>query len=208
MPTKLDLKKEYKNLYAPSAKEITLVNVPKFNYLSYDGHGDPNTAKEYQEAIQALYAVAYKIKFSSKLFLHKDFTVMPLEGFWWTPDMKKFSIKDKSNWLWKALIMQPDFITIGIFEKAVAEVKAKKALVGLEKLKLETIEEGNAAQILYYGSYSGEGETIQKIHDFIHASGGQFDGLLEKHHEIYLGDPRKTAPEKLKTIIRQAFRRK
>ena len=204
MPTKSDFKKELKELYAPSAKEISAVKIPKLNFLSIDGKGDPNTSKEYQEAVEALFSVAFKIKFTAKKELGKDYAVMPLEGLWWAKDMSRFSLDDKSSWLWKALIMQPSFITQKIYQKAVDEVKAKKNLPGLEKIKLETLEEGLSAQILYIGAYSEEKPTIEKIHQFIKDQGGS---LTHKHHEIYLSDPRKTAPEKLKTVIRQPFKK-
>ena len=204
MPNKIDFKKELKELYAPSAKAISVVKVPKLNFLSIDGKGDPNTSKEYQEAIEALYSVAYKIKFTAKKELGKDYAVMPLEGLWWTKDINKFSLDDKSGWLWKAMIMQPNFITQKIYQKAVEEVKAKKNLPGLDKIKFETLEERLSAQILYIGPYANEKPTINRIHDFIADQGGS---LTQKHHEIYLSDPRKTAPEKLKTIIRQPFKK-
>lgn len=205
MPSKIDFKKELKEFYAPSAKDVSVVNVPKLNYLSIDGKGDPNTSKEFQEAIEALYSVAYKIKFSVKKRLGKDYTVMPLEGLWWAEDMSNFSTGDKSSWLWKTLIMQPDFITPAIFQTAVDEVKIKKNLPGLNKIRLEALEEGPSAQILYIGPFANEGPTIARIHDLIKGQGGS---LTQKHHEIYLSDMRRTAPEKLKTIIRQPFRKK
>lgn len=204
MPNKIDFKKELKALYAPSAKEISVVKVPKLNFLSIDGKGDPNTSQEYKEAMEALFPVAFKIKFTAKKEIGKDYTVMPLEGLWWTKNMSKFSLDDKSSWLWKALIMQPDFITQKIYQKAVDEVKAKKKLPGLGKIKLETLDERLSAQILYIGPFSGEKPTIQRIHDFIQKQGGS---LIQKHHEIYLSDPRKTPPAKLKTIIRQPFKK-
>ena len=204
MPTKIDFKKEWKELYAPSAKEISVVKVPKMNFLSIEGKGDPNTSQEYKEAIEALFPVAFKIKFTAKKELGQDYAVMPLEGLWWAADMNKFSANDKSAWLWESLIMQPSFITQKIFQKAVDEVKAKKDLPGLAKIKFITLEEGFSAQILYVGSYSEEKTTIEKLHAFIKEKGGS---LTQKHHEIYLSDPRKTAPEKLKTIIRQPFKR-
>jgi len=202
MPTKIDFKKEFKELYAPSSKEFSIVKVPKMNFLSIDGKGDPNTSKEYKEAIEALFPVAFKLKFTAKKELKQDYAVMPLEGLWWAEDMSKFSAKDKNAWLWKSLIMQPSFITQKMFQKAVDEVKTKKDLPGLAKIKFETLEEGLSAQILYIGSYSEEKTTIEKLHAFIKEQGGS---LHMKHHEIYLSDPRKTAPEKLKTIIRQPF---
>jgi len=204
VPNKIDFKKELNELYAPSSKEISVVKVPKLNFLSIDGKGDPNTSEDYKEAIEALFSVAFKIKFTAKKELDKDYAVMPLEGLWWTENMSKFSINDKSSWLWKALIMQPDFITQKIYQKAANEVKAKKNLPGLGKIKLETLDEGLSAQILYIGPFSGEKQTIQRIHDFIQEQAGS---LTQKHHEIYLSDPRKTAPEKLKTIIRQPFKK-
>lgn len=204
MPSKIDFKKELKELYAPSAKEISVVKVPRLNFLSIDGKGNPNTSQEYQEAIEALYPVAFKIKFTSKKELGKDYAVMPLEGLWWAKDMSKFSLENKSDWLWKAIIMQPEFITQKIYQKAVEEVKAKKNLPGLDKIKFETLEEGLSAQILYIGSYADEKPTIDSIHDFIKSQGG---AMTQKHHEIYLSDPRKTAPDKLKTVIRQPFKK-
>jgi len=201
---KIDFKKELKELYAPSAKEISTVKIPKINFLSIDGKGDPNISKEYQEAIEALYPVAYKIKFTAKKELGKDYAVMPLEGLWWAKDMSKFSLEDKSTWLWKAMIMQPEFITQKIYQKAVEEVKAKKNLPGLNRIKFETLEEGLSAQILYIGPYADEKPTIDRIHNFIKEQGCS---ITQKHHEIYLSDPRKTAPDKLKTVIRQPFKK-
>lgn len=204
MPNKIDFKKILNELYAPSAKEISVVKVPKLNFLSIDGKGDPNTSRKYKEAIEALFSVAFKIKFTAKKELGKDYAVMPLEGLWWAEDMSRFPLDDKSSWLWKSLIMQPDFITQEIFQEAVVEIKTKKNLPGMEKIKLETLDEGLSAQILYIGPFSGEKPIIQRIHDFIQEQGGS---LTEKHHEIYLSDPRKTASEKLKTIIRQPFKK-
>lgn len=202
MSNKIDLKKELKELYAPSSEEIVIVNVPKLNFLSIDGQGDPNTSQEYQEAVEALYSLSYKIKFSAKKELNKDYVVMPLEGLWWTGSKGKFSLDDKNSWRWKALIMQPDFISQDMYQKAVKEVKIKKNSSGLSKIKFETLEEGLSAQVLYIGPYTDEKPTIDKIHHFIKAQGGS---LTQKHHEIYLSDPRKTVSVKLKTIIRQPF---
>ncbi len=208
MSPKIDFKKELKELYTPSAKEISVVRVPKLKFLSIEGKikqkEKPDTSPEFREAIEALFLVAFKIKFTAKKELATDYTVMPLEGLWWAKDMSKFSLDDKSAWLWKVLIMQPDFIAKEIFQKAVNELKAKKNLPGLGKIKLEILDEGLSAQILYIGPFSTEKSTIQKIHDFIQAQGGS---LTQKHHEIYLSDPRKTPPEKLKTIIRQPFKK-
>jgi len=204
MATKLDLKKKLKNFYRPST-EPEIITLPKYKYLAIDGKGDPNTAEEYKSAIETLFPVAYKMKFICKKELEKDFVVMSLEGLWWTKIMEEFSIDDKSNWLWTSLIMQPDFITDEIFERAVNEVKEKKDLSSIDKIRLITVEEGKAVQLMHIGPYSAEGPNIQKIHAFIKEQGGKFDGLTQKHHEIYLSDFRRVAPEKLKTIIRQPF---
>lgn len=201
---KLDLKKELSNLYKTSSKKITIVKVPKQNVISIEGKGNPNTSDDFKNAVEALYPIAYTLKFSYKK-QDKDYAVMPLEGLWWTPDMKDFTIKNKDIWLWKIFIVQPDFITKKAFDDAVLQIAKKKNPVSLSKVKFETLNEGSAAQTLYIGPFANEGPTIKKIHDFIKENGYSFDGLQQKHHEIYLSDMRKTAPEKLKTIIRQSF---
>lgn len=198
---KIDLKKQFKTLYNAPAKEPVIVDVPPLNFLMADGAGDPNSAQSYRDAVEALYAVSYTLKFMlKKRELAIDYAVMPLEGLWWTPDMTKFSVNDKNAWLWTAMIMQPDFITQKLVEKACEEVFRKKNPAALSQLRWEKFEEGPSAQIMHIGPYSAEAPTIQKLHEFIKSSGRQLRG---KHHEIYLGDPRKSAPEKLKTIIRQ-----
>ena len=200
-----DFKKELKHLYRPSAKEFVVVDVPPMKFLMIDGHGDPNTAQEYQDAVEALYAVSYKLKFVSKKELGKDYVVPPLEGLWWAEDMETFTTaRDKSAWDWTMMIMQPEWITQEMVEEAVKQVE-KKGLPALSKLRLETYREGLAVQILHIGSYDDEGPTMAKLHnEFIPANGYQEAG---KHHEIYLSDPRKVAPEKLKTVLRQPVRK-
>lgn len=201
--TKLDLKKEWKHLYRPSAKTVTVVDVPALNYLLVDGQGDPNTAPAYVEAVEALYAVAYTLKFKVKKGpAGVDYAVMPLEGLWWVDDMRQFTVEDKGAWQWTMMILQPKFVTAGLFAEARAEAEKKKALPALPKVRFEAYTEGQAAQIMHLGPYSAEGPTVARLHDFIHARGGERRG---KHHEIYLKDPRKSAPEKLQTIIRQPF---
>jgi hypothetical protein len=204
--TKVDFKKELKRLYQPSAKAFAVVDVPAMHYLMVDGHGDPNTAQAYQDAVEALYAVAYKLKFMSKKGLDKDYVVPPLEGLWRAEDMASFTaMRDKSAWDWTMMIMQPSWITQELVEEAVGEVAAKKNLPALSKLRLETYHEGLAAQIMHIGSYDDEAPTIHRMHhEFMPQNGYEPAG---KHHEIYLGDPRKVAPEKLKTVIRQPIRR-
>jgi len=202
--TKTDYKKAFKEFYSAKISKPTVVEVPKMNFIMIDGKGDPNTSQEYIDAIETLYPVAYTIKFTSK-FAGNDFGVMPLEGLWWTENMADFSTEDKSNWQWTAMIMQPDIINKVLFEQAVEQVKKKKNPVSLDKLRFEAYEEGRAAQVLYVGPYADEGPAIQELHQFIEDQGGKLKATTKHHHEIYLGDPRRVAPEKLKTIIRQPF---
>jgi hypothetical protein len=199
---KVDIKKKLKHLYDPSAKEISFVDVPQMNFAMIDGDGDPNKAKEYQEAIEALYSISYTIKFAVKKEQEIDYGVMPLEGLWWADDMSLFTT-NKDIWKWTAMIMQPDYVTRTLFDIALREVEKKKSLPALSRARFQSFNEGPSAQILYFGPYSAEGSTIEMIHKFIKEQGHTFDGLLQKHHEIYLGDPRRTAPDKLKTVIRQ-----
>lgn len=206
--SKIDLKKENKELYNPSKKEVSTVDVPKMNFLMIDGQGDPNTSKEYQEAMESLFPVSYKVKFMSKKENSQDYVVMPLEGLWWVDNLEDFSTLDKSNWKWTAMIRQPDFITESMIKKAVEEVQEKKSPSALSKIRFESLHEGLSAQIMHIGPYSEEGPTVEKLHNFIHEKGYQFDGskLGEKHHEIYLSDMHRTKPERLKTIIRQPMK--
>lgn len=206
---KIDLKKENKELYNPSIKEPSIVEVPKIKFLMIDGHGDPNTSKEYREAMEALFPVSYKTKFISKREKSKDYVVMPLEGLWWVRNMEDFNVEDKSNWKWTAMIRQPDFISKSIIKEAMKEVKEKKNPAALSKIRFESLNEGLSAQIMYIGPYSEEGPTVEKLHNFIHENGYEFDGSIpgQKHHEIYLSDMRRTKPERLKTIIRQPMRK-
>ena len=180
------------------------MDVPSLTYLMVDGEGDPNISPAFTHAIEALYSLSYTLKFSLKKSPHAvDYGVMPLEGLWWANDLRAFHRQDKSTWKWTAMILQPEFIGRKQVTAAFDEVRKKKKLVALERVRLETLAEGTAAQILYVGPFSDEGPTIQRIHEFIHAAGKELCG---KHHEIYLSDPRRTAPEKLKTIIRQPMK--
>ncbi len=200
---KLDLKKELADYYKASAKQVDEVNVPSLNFLMIDGKGDPNKAPEYAEAVAALYQLSYAIKFHIKKGKKPvDYAVMPLEGLWWADDMSVFGTGDKSSWKWTMMILQPDFVTREIVETMRAEVAKKKNPPALPKVRLEAYAEGPAAQILHIGPYSAEGPNIAKIHDHIRQSGHALSG---KHHEIYLKDPRKSAPEKLQTIVRQPY---
>ncbi|MCC3860681.1 GyrI-like domain-containing protein [Pseudemcibacter aquimaris] len=198
---KIDFKKELKHLYKPSAKIVEIVDVPSLNYLMIDGQGDPNTAQSFQDAINALYPLSYALKFMVKKGgIGIDYGVLPLEGLWWADDMETFSVEDKAGWKWTLMIMQPDFITEDMVEQVTRQVKAKKNPVSLPLVRFESLEEGKAAQIMHIGPFSEEGPTVENLHVFIEESGYQRRG---KHHEIYLSDVRRAAPERWKTIIRQ-----
>lgn len=202
--TKIDLKKEMKQLYAPSAKETSVVEVPPMSYLMIDGVGDPNTSQEYMDSIEALYAVSYTLKFMAKKSDNPtDYVVMPLEGLWWADDMEEFSVENKNTWKWTSMIMQPSFVTEAMVSQALEQVEKKKGLTGLSRIRFEKYDEGLSAQIMHIGPYATETPTVSKLHKFIEDNGYSLRG---KHHEIYLSDPRKSAPEKLKTIIRQPIK--
>jgi len=196
----LDFKKTYKDLYAPSVKQFAIVNVPAFRFLMIDGQGDPNTSKEYQAALEALYNVSYTLKFTLKKEGGPTYKVPPLEGLWWAEDLSNFVDLPKSAWIWTMMIAQPDFIKASQVKSTIAELVKKKANPALQNLRLEKFAEGKAAQIMHIGPYSAEGPTIAKMHIFINEQGYKPRG---KHHEIYLGDPRRTAPAKLRTVLRQ-----
>ena len=200
----MDLRKQFKHLYQPSAKKFSVVDVPPLQFLMIDGAGNPNTSQDYRDALEALYGLSYTLKFGVKLGKYGkkkvDYPVMALEGLWWADDVRAFSSARKDEWKWTAMIMQPDIITPELVELARADLIEKKNPVAAPKIRLEAYHEGLSAQIMYFGPYADEGPTIQRLHDFIHDSGHQLRG---KHHEIYLGDPRRTGPEKLKTVIRQ-----
>jgi len=202
--SKIDFKKELKHLYRPSAKKFVVVDVPPMNFLMIDGHGDPNTAQEYADAVEALYAVAYALKFMSKKEKGMDYVVPPIEGLWWVENMEEFTTQDKSAWDWTMMIMQPEWVTQEMFEEALRQVEKKKNPPALSKLRLVAYHEGLSVQIMHIGPYDVEAPTIASMYAFIDRNGYQPAG---KHHEIYLGDPRKVAPEKLKTVLRQPIRK-
>ena len=201
---KLDLKKQWKHLYQPKAGVIVAVDVPSLTYLMVDGQGDPNTSQSFSEAIEALYSLSYTLKFTlRKIPRSIDYGVMPLEGLRWADDPRAFHLADKSAWKWTTMILQPEFIAQQEVNAAFEQVRKKKNPVALDRVRFGTLEEGQSAQVMYLGPFSEEGPTIQRMHDFIHAAGKELRG---KHHEIYLSDPRRTAPEKLKTILRQPMK--
>lgn len=203
----IDLKAQFKHLYNQPTSKISIVDVPELSFLTIDGQGDPNTSVEYRSALEALYAVAYGLKFSAKKRAKNpvDYPVMPLEGLWWVPDMREFDVQKKEKWRWRMMILQPPVIEGKMVEAMKDEVTRKKDLPSVPRLRLSVYHEGLAAQILHIGPYAEEGPTIRRLHEFMDGEGYARDG---HHHEIYLGDPRKADPSKLKTIIRQPMRKK
>lgn len=203
--TKIDLKKELKQLYNPSKTEISVVEVPVMNFLMVDGRGDPNTSLDYQAAIETLFSLSYTLKFMLKKAGGDDYAVMPLEGLWWADDVHQPDLfSNKDAWYWTAMMMQPPLITREMVKVATDDVRRKKAPAALDKVRFERFAEGWAAQIMYIGPFADERPTIDRIHAHIEESGYKLTG---KHHEIYLSDFRRAAPEKLKTVIRQPFRK-
>ena len=198
---KSDLKKEV-GAYAATRGRFDLVTLPPLRYLMIDGHGDPNTAERYRDALQTLYPVAYAVKFLSKRTLDRDYTVMPLEALWWADDMAAFtSARDKSRWDWTALNLLPDWITDEQLAEARETVSRKGGAPLLDALRVETLDEGLCVQTLHVGSYDDEAPVLAELHERVIPEAGY--RMVGKHHEIYLGDPRRTAPEKLRTILRQ-----
>lgn len=200
MSEKIDLKKTLKDLYRVSAKAPVEVEVPTLRYLMVDGEGDPNTAPAYAEAVEALFSVAYTAKFMVKKGPEAiDYGVMPLEALWWADDPSVFRTGNRSRWKWTAMILQPDFVSDALIGQAIDEVRRKKNLPGVDRLRLDTLAEGRCAQILHVGPFSEEGPTIVRLHAFISVR----SALRGRHHEIYLSDIRRTEPAKWKTILRQ-----
>jgi hypothetical protein len=197
---KIDLKKELQTFYNASAGAVQIVRLPALRFLIIDGRGDPNTAPAYQEAVAALFGLSYTLKFTVKREGGADYGVMPLEGLWWTENLADLSLDHKELWQWTALMLQPDCIDPERVERARRELRRKKDLPALDRVRLECFEEGLAAQILHLGPYADETPTMERLHRFIAENGYWRTG---KHHEIYLNDPRRTAPGRLKTILRQ-----
>lgn len=204
---KYDYKKALKTLFNPPAKEPQVVTVPPMQFLAIDGKGGPNDNPEFEAAVSALYGCAYSIKFArKKAAVEPEYSVQPLEGLWWVEggSAENWQTAALSQWCWRLLIGQPDFITQADLAAAKAEIMKKKG-ADVSAVRLERFDEGTVVQILYIGPYKDEHPTIAKLHEWARAQGYELHGL---HHEIYLGDPRKTAPEKLKTILRMPVRAK
>lgn len=197
---KIDLKTELKYLYKPSARSVVSVDVPAMRFLMIDGHGDPNSSPDYAEAVEALFSVSYAAKFAVKRGRTAvDYSVMPLEGLWWADDWSVFTAGERSQWKWTMMIMQPDFASDDVIHEVIQHVRAKKALVALDLLRLESFTEGRSAQTLHIGPFTDEGPTIERVHRFIELTAKR----RGKHHEIYLSDIRRAAPSNWKTVIRQ-----
>lgn len=201
MNDKIDFKKSL-DAYQAKRDRFRVVDVPETQYLMIDGHGDPNISPAYADALRALYPVAYKLKFASKRDLGRDYVVMPLEGLWWAEDLDSFAAsRDKSCWDWTMMIMVPGWTAQQMFDAAIEQAGARDRPARLSDLRLETLSEGRCVQTLHVGSFDDEAEVLARMHDeFIPDNGLRMTG---KHHEIYLSDPRKVAPEKLRTILRQ-----
>lgn len=203
---KRDLKKELKHLYAPSATEVTLVDVPEMQFVTVCGRIEagetPGTCPAFAEAVGALYSLSYTIKFMSKLREVEpvDYTVMPLEGLWTTPG-GGIDYQTSDEWLWTLAIMQPEHVTEEVFAEASNELRRKKPTMCLEGVRLDRLREGLCVQILHIGPYADEPHTVDKMASWAAENGYRFRG---PHHEIYLGDPRAARPENLRTVLRHS----
>jgi hypothetical protein len=194
----VDLKKTLKSIYTASATKPAIIDVPPLNALAVDGTGDPN-GPAFQEAVGSLYSVAYTLKFTFKKEKGIDYPVMALEGLWCADDPAFFAGGERDKWRWTLLIVLPDVVTRKDVAMAVEAVKKKAKFPRFPEIRFEKFVEGKAAQVMHVGPYATEAATVEKLHRFVEESGHRLRG---RHHEIYLGDPRRSAPEKLRTIIR------
>ena len=200
---KLDLKKAYRDLFHAPTSDFVEVRVPTMRFVKVDGAGDPNRAPGYRTAVEWLYSVSYAMKFASKRELERDYVVPPLEALWWSDDPESFLRREKDRWQWTVMIMAPDFVTESLFDEAVAKTLARRD-DRPSSLRFEAYDEGRSLQILHVGSYDDEGPVLKRLHDEVMPGLGlTFGGA---HHEIYLSDPRRVEPAKLKTILRQPVR--
>jgi hypothetical protein len=204
----IDFKKTQKALYQPKTTP-SIIDMPEMTFIAVDGKGDPNTSTEYVVAVELLYGLSYAIKMGNKAVL--EYVVPPLEGFWEAADNFKgggAAITDKSKFIWTMLIRQPDFVTAEVFDAAKAALSKKKPSLDATKARLETIIEGLCVQVMHVGSYDAEPATVAALDRFAIDNGYVIDmDDSRRHHEIYLSDPRKVAPEKLKTVLRHPIRR-
>ena len=202
---KSDLKAQFSDMYTASDKEPKLIAVPRLPFLMMDGAGDPN-GPEFQDAVGALYGTAYALRFAlKKATPPRDLSVMPLEGLWWCEGMDGFDPERREAWRWTLMILQPDFVTRAMVKEALGELAERRGRTpATAKLRLGTYNEGKAVQMLHIGPYSAEARTLERMREFIRAAGLEQTG---KHHEIYFSDPRRTSPEKLRTVLRQPVRK-
>jgi len=210
---KKDYKKEYKDLYMPK-NAPSIIDVPKMIFIMVDGKGDPNTSKEYENAMNILYGLSYTIKMSkmgsNSINGYFDYVVPPLEGFWDGEDgyFDGLNITDKDKFIWTSFIRQPEFVTKDVYNWALEQLKKKKPELDYSKVKYEILEEGKCVQIMHFGSYDTEKESIMKMNKFILENGYENDFANgRRHHEIYLSDPRKTKADNLKTVIRHPIKK-
>jgi hypothetical protein len=195
---KIDLKHELGDLYK-ARTQPTVVEVPELRFLMIDGHGDP-AGPEFQEAVDALYATAYGLKFRVRALDGADYRVMPLEGLWWIPNARVWDFEDKSDWDWTLMIVQPDVVTTELTHEVAATIVAKRPLPALERLRLDAYEEGLAVQAMHVGPWEAERPTLERLQLFI---AGADLVPVGKHHEIYLSDPGHVEPDRMRTIVRQ-----
>jgi len=200
-----DVKRELSALYAPKNRDWEMLEVPPQRFLAVDGAGDPNTSPAYADAVEALYAVAYTVKFTSKA-AGRDLVVGPLEGLWYADDASVFNARRKDAWSWTMLIGQPDWVSDADIAAAIAAAGAKaaakrKPLPALDRVRIEVLDEGLCEQVLHVGSYDDETPVLARLHgELLPAAGLRERG---RHHEVYLGDPRRVSPDKLRTVVRQ-----
>jgi len=218
MPTvkKLDLRKQLKQFYAPSAKQVEIVEVPPFKFLMLDGKIEPGRAPEdspsFRAAFGALYGMSFTLKFMSKLNKTKpiDYKIMALEGLWWTEESGEFRVDRKDDLLWTMMMLQPDHISRAMVAEAARQIKSREVAKdrepnpAVDRLRFEVFKEGICMQIMHVGPYSEEPRTVERMMAFAGDNGYVLRG---KHHEIYLGDPRKSKPERLRTILRQPIKK-
>lgn len=194
-----DLRRVHPDLWRAPDTPARLT-VPPVQYLMVDGAGDPRTAPAYTDAVGTLYAVSYALRFAVKAAGGAPWTVLPLEGLWWAPDMAEFSMDRREDWLWTMLIAQPAIVTQALVADAVATAARTGKAPSASGIRLETLDEGDAVQVMHHGPYADEAPTIAALHAWIADAGLALTG---KHHEVYLSDPRKVAPERMRTILRQ-----
>jgi hypothetical protein len=201
MSPKTSLIDQWKRIYQPSAKEPALLEIPTANYLMIDGSGSPNSNPRYQAAIQTLYPLAYGLKFAVRKQKDIDYGVMPLEGLYWgTPKgQTHFTEADKELWSWTLMILQPQWVTQELYEAQFKEVKRKKSPLLIDEIRFESFTEGLVTTLLHIGPFDSEERNVLRMHQFAFDQGYELSG---KHHEIYLNDFTKTAPERLKTVLR------